>query len=164
MTQRRPAALSYVGEQFDSRAIVSNEEHITERDADLRRAPTNRSDEIRHVSEMKNPASNGSKEIPLPRRPAQAERPITDAIVHHGGQTASSAISARTRTTPIQRWHADTPKAEPWTGLECASAETGATTAGLQTYKRSKTSSMETHRDGTSRASFENNGRSNGGT
>jgi hypothetical protein len=164
MTQRRPTALTYIGEQFGPRTVVSNEEHITERDADLQRAPTNRSDEIRHVSEMEKPASNGSKDISVRRRLAQAERPLTDSIVHHGSQTASSEIISQNRKTPIQRWHAETPKAEPWSGLGSVSAETGATKAGLQTYEKSKTSSMETRRDGTSRASFNNNGRSNGGT
>jgi hypothetical protein len=164
MNQRRSAALRNIGEQFDSRATFNHEEHITESDADLQRAPTNRSDEIRHVSETKNSVSNGSKEISVRQRSGQVERPLTDSIVHHGGQTASSAISSPTRTTSVQRWHADTPKAEPWSGLGGVSAEISAKPAGLQTYKRSKTSSMETRGDDTSRASFDNNGRKKGGT
>ena len=148
------ASPTYTNGQFQSRATVSNVERITERNADLQRAPANSTHHPSHVSDVEIPATNESERITVRLQPS--------STVRHGSQDLSSGLNSLDGMTPMQRWSSEAAKAQPWNGLGQVPAESGATTEVPQIGKRSKSSSMETGKDNTSQGSFNNDSRRNG--
>jgi hypothetical protein len=170
MAQRPPTSLGtvdaalakHIGGQFESPVTAVKKDYITESDADLQHASTKHSHECLHSLDVKKPADNASNRIIFDQQPTITERPASSHAVHHSGHATSSSMSTQDAMTPLQRWHLETAKARSWNGLRQVSKESGATNEEPQIIKKSKTSSIETCKDGTSQASFNESGRRNG--
>jgi hypothetical protein len=170
MAQRPPASLArvdaasakHIGGQFESHIIAVKKDHITESDADLQHASTNRNHESLHS--LKKPANNASRWAIVDRQPMITEKSAPSHTVHHSGHTNSSSMSTQGAMIPLQRWHLEAAKVQPWNGLRQVSKESNTTTEALYTVKKSKASSMETRKESTSQASFNDSGRRNGCT
>lgn len=162
MAQRRPvglgqgdaASLKHIGGHFESLAIIANEEHVAARSMDPQGTPANHSHHSRHLPDVTKPAGNGSEWIIVNREPTVAEKSLSGHTIHHSGQTTSPNTDSQLGRTPIPHWHSATTKGEPWNGLGQVLKKSTTTMAGCQTGKGSKTSSMETHKDSTTRTSF----------
>jgi hypothetical protein len=158
MAQRRPAglgqgdaaSLKHIGGHFEPLAAIANE-HVAARGMGPQGTPTNHSHHSRHLPDVTKPAGNGSEWIIINREP---EKSSSGHTIHHSGQITSPKVDSQLGRTPIPHWHAATTKGEPWNGLGQVLKKSTTTMAGCQTGKGSKTSSMETHRDSTTRASF----------
>jgi hypothetical protein len=172
MAQRPPASLGrvdaasakHIGGQFGSRITAVKKDHITESDADLQHASTNRGHESLHSLDVKKPANNASGWIIVDRQPVMTESSASSHTVHHSGHANSSSMSAQGAMIPLQRWRLEAAKAQSWNGLRQVSKESNTMTEVPQTVKKSKASSMETRKDSTSQASFNDSGRRNGCT
>ena len=170
MAQRPPASLGrvdatsakHIGGQFESHITAVKKDCITESDADLQHASANRSHESLQSLDVKKPANNASGWIMVDRQPIITERSASSHTVHHGGHINSSSMSTQGAMIPLQRWHLEPAKAHSWNGLRQVSKESNTTTELPQTVKKSKASSMETRKDSTSQASFNDSGRRNG--
>jgi hypothetical protein len=160
MAQRPPASLGrvdaasakHIGGQFESHITAVKKDHITESDADLQHASTNHSHEALHSW------------IIVDRQPMITERSASSHTVHHSGHTNSPSVSTEGAMIPLQRWRLEEAKAQSWNGLRQVSKESNTTTEVPQTVKKSKASSMETRKERTSQASFNDSGRRNGCT
>jgi hypothetical protein len=169
MAQRPPTSLGtvdaalakHIGGQFESHVTAVKKDYITESDADLQHASTKRSHECLHSLDVKKPVDNASGRIIFDRQ--ITERPASSNTVHHSGHATSSSMSTQDAMIPLQRWHLETAKAQSWNGLRQVSKESGATNEVPQIIK-SKASSIETCKDSTSQASFNDSGRRNGCT
>jgi hypothetical protein len=172
MAQRPPVSLGrvgaasakHIGGQFESHITAVKKDHITESDADLQHASTNRSHESLRSLDVKKPANNASGWIIVDRQPMVTERPASSHTVHHSGHTNSSSVGTEGAMIPLQRWRLEAAKAQSWNGLRQVSKESNATTEAPQTVKKTKASSMETRKESTSQASFNDSGRRNGCT
>jgi len=171
MAQRPPASLGRVdaasakdiGGQFEPHITAVKKDHITESDADLQHASTNRSHEsLRSLA--KKPANNASGWIIVDRQPMITERSAPSHTVHHSSHTNSSSVSTEGAMIPLQRWRLEAANAQSWNGLRQVSKENNTTTEVPQTVKKSKASSMETRKESRSQASFNDSGRRNGCT
>ena len=153
------ASAKYIGGQFESHITAVKKDHITESDADLQHASTERSHESLHL-----PANNTSGWIIVDRQPMITEKSAPSHTVHHSGHTNSSSMRTQGAMIPLQRWRLEAAKAQSWNGLRQVSKESNTTTEVPQTVKKSKASSMETRKESTSQASFNDSGRRNGCT
>ena len=162
MAQRRPAgsgqgdaaSLKHIGGHFESLTIVANEEHVAARGVDPQGTPANHSHHSRHLPDVAKPAGNGSEWIIVNREPTVVGKSLSGHTIHHSGRITSPNTDSRLGRTPIPHWHSETAKGEPWNGLGQVLKKSTTATAVCQTGKGSKTSSMETHKDSTTRASF----------
>lgn len=172
MAQRPPASLGrvgaasakHIGGQFESHFTAVKKDYITESDADLQHASTNCNHESLHSLDVKKPAKNASGWIIVDRQPMITERSASSDTVDYSGHTNSSSASTQDAVIPLQRWNLEAAKAQPWNGLRQASKESNTMTEVPKTVKKSKASSMETRKDSTSQASFNDSGRRNGCT
>src|SRR5271156_5251209 len=129
MAQRPPASLSrvdaasakHIGGQFESHITAVKKDHITESDADLQHASTNRSHE--DSLDVKKPANSASGWIIVDRQPMITEKSAPSHTVHHSGHTNSSSVSTQGAMIPLQRWHLEAAKAQSWNGLQQVSKE-----------------------------------------
>jgi len=158
------ASTKHIGGQFESHTTAVKKDYITESDADLQHASTNRSHEPLHSLDVKKPANNASGWIIVDRQPMTTERSASSDTVHYSGHTNSSSMSTQGAAIPLQRWNLEAAKAQSWNGLRQVSKESNTTTEVPKTVKKSKASSMETRKDSTSQASFNDSGRRNGCT
>ena len=162
MAQRRPAglgqgdaaSLKHIGGHFESLSIIANEEQVAARGTALQGNPANHSHHSRHLPGVTKSAGNGSEWITVTREPIVAEKSLSGHTIHHNGQITSPNTDSQLGRTPIPHWHSATTKGEPWNGLGQVLKKSTTTMVGCQTGKGSKTSSMETHKDSTTRASF----------
>jgi hypothetical protein len=172
MAQRPPVSLGrvgaasakHIGGQFESHFTAIKKDYITEGDADLQDASTNRNHESLHSLDVKKPANNASGWIIVDRQPMITERSTSSDTVHYGGHTNSLPASTQGAVIPLHRWNLEAAKAQPWNGLRQVSKESNTMTEVPKTVKKSKASSMETRNDSTGQASFSDSGRRNGCT
>jgi hypothetical protein len=162
MAQRRPAglgrgdaaSLKHVGSHFEPLTIVTNEEHAATRGLDLQGTPANRSHDSRHLPDVTKSAGNAPEWILVNRQPTAADKSSSSYNVGYGGHATSPNTDSQLGRTPIPHWHSETAKVQPWNGLGQVLRKSTTTTEVGQTRQGSKTSSMETHNDSTTRASF----------
>src|SRR2546430_31294 len=103
MVQRPPASLGkvgaasakHIGGQFESHFTAVKKDYITESDADLRHASTNRNHVSLHSLDAKTPANNASKWIIVDRQPMMTERSASSDTVHPSGHTNSSSAGTQ---------------------------------------------------------------------
>jgi hypothetical protein len=158
------ASAKHIGGQFESHSTAVKKDYITESGADLQHASTNCSHESPHSLDVKTPANDAPGWITVDRQPMMTERSASSDTVHYSGHTNSSSASTQDAAIPLQRWDLEAAKAQPWNGLRQVSKESNTMTEVPKTVKKSKASSMETRKDSTSQASFNDSGRRNGCT
>jgi hypothetical protein len=170
MAQRRPsivargdtALLIHIGGQLQSRDAVANKDRITEPDVNLQDPPTSHNHQSRHAVGIMQPVKKGAEPYTIDRQPASVEASFPASTMHLSGQDALLGKGSAAAVMPAQRWQLEAAKAQPWNGLGQVSRNSKATTAVSQAGRRSKTSSMETRKDSTSRASSNGHGRQKG--